>query len=223
MANAKRQRQDEARELKRQAEEAAAKKTAQRRRVQRIGIIGGAAVAAVVILTLLTRGGSDSGDSASAPSTTGQPTVVTASPQLKTKPVVTVPAGDPPKALQITDLVKGTGDTVVQGDTVSVQYTGVSWSTKEQFDSSWDSGGTPYEVTGVGTDLAPVIKGWSQGLLGAKVGSRRQLVIPPDLGYGKDGAAGGAIKPDETLVFVVDIVSTTHVGATAGATTTSVG
>jgi peptidylprolyl isomerase len=117
------------------------------------------------------------------------------------KPVVTVPEGPPPTDLKITDLVEGTGDEAKPGQTVSVQYVGVSYSTKKQFDASWDRG-QPFSFPLGG---GRVIKGWDQGVAGMKVGGRRELVIPPHLGYG-DRGAGGAIKPGETLVFVVDLL-----------------
>ena len=233
MANAKRQRQDESRSLKRQAEELAFKKSAQKRRIQRIALVAGAALLVVVLLTFLTRGNNDSGDSvdASAGSTTtsanGAP-LITASPQLKTKPVVVVPATPAPTKLDVKDLVVGTGDTVKVGDTVEVQYSGVVYATKQQFDSSWDRN-SPLPVANIGTDQAPVIKGWSQGLVGAKVGSRRQLIIPPEFGYGTEGNSAAGIKGTDTLLFVVDIISTTRgtpattlsANSTAGTATTA--
>jgi len=84
-----------------------------------------------------------------------------------------------------------------------VHYVGVGWSTRKQFDASWDRGSPFSFPLGAGR----VIKGWDQGVAGMKVGGRRRLVIPPQLGYG-DRGAGGAIKPGETLVFVVDLVGT---------------
>jgi len=120
----------------------------------------------------------------------------------RTKPEVTVPDGPPPTKLEIKDLIKGTGAEAVAGKSVTVQYVGVSYSTKKQFDASWDSGRPfPFEL-----GSGQVIQGWDQGVVGMKVGGRRQLIIPPDLGYG-DRGAGGDIKPGETLVFVIDLLS----------------
>lgn len=120
------------------------------------------------------------------------------------KPQVTVPDCDtPPAQPQTKDIVAGTGKAAVEGDALKVQYVGVSWSTKEQFDASWDRTGPPFEVSPLGR--AGVIAGWNQGLVGVKVGGRRLLVIPPSLGYGAQ--AQGPIKANETLVFVVDVVS----------------
>ncbi|HUP70106.1 MAG TPA: FKBP-type peptidyl-prolyl cis-trans isomerase [Acidimicrobiales bacterium] len=119
-----------------------------------------------------------------------------------TKPEVTVPDGPPPAKLEIKDLIEGTGPVAAAGQKVTVHYVGVSYSTKKQFDASWDSGRPfPFQL-GAGA----VIDGWDQGVPGMKVGGRRQLIIPPDLGYG-DRGAGSDIKPGETLVFVVDLLS----------------
>ena len=117
------------------------------------------------------------------------------------KPEVTVPDGAAPSDLQIEDLVVGSGDTATAGRQVTVQYVGVAHSTGQQFDASWDRGQPFSFPLGAGR----VIKGWDQGVAGMQVGGRRRLVIPPHLGYG-DRGAGGAIKPGETLVFVVDLL-----------------
>lgn len=119
-----------------------------------------------------------------------------------TKPKVEVPAGDPPKTLEKKDLKEGSGEAAISGQKVSVQYVGVAYSTKKEFDSSWSSG-RPFNFTlGAGN----VIKGWDEGVPGMKVGGRRHLVIPPDMAYGPEGYPG-VIGPNETLVFVVDLVS----------------
>ena len=123
-----------------------------------------------------------------------------AAPEL-TKPEVAVPKGKPPKKLVIKDLVKGTGETAQAGQQVTVQYVGVSFLNGRQFDASWDRG-EPFQFQlGAGA----VIPGWDQGVKGMKVGGRRQLVIPADLAYGPQGSPP-AIGPNETLVFVVDLV-----------------
>jgi peptidylprolyl isomerase len=118
-----------------------------------------------------------------------------------TKPDVTIPAGAPPDDLKIEELTVGAGAEATAGKTVDVHYVGVGWSTKRQFDASWDRGGTFSFQLGAGR----VIKGWDQGVAGMKVGGRRRLVIPARLGYG-DRGAGADIKPGETLVFVVDLL-----------------
>ena len=121
---------------------------------------------------------------------------------MATKPDVTIPATPPPTALKTEDLVVGTGAEAVAGKTVEVHYVGISWSSKKQFDASWDRGGAFSFPLGAGR----VIKGWDQGVAGMKVGGRRRLEIPPHLGYG-DRGAGTDIKPGETLVFVVDLLA----------------
>ncbi len=119
-----------------------------------------------------------------------------------TKPKVEVPSGNPPASLQKTDIKVGSGEEAKTGQKVSVHYVGVAYSNKKEFDSSWD-GGRPFNFTlGAGN----VIQGWDEGVPGMKVGGRRQLVIPPNLAYGPAGYPG-AIGPNETLVFVVDLVS----------------
>jgi peptidylprolyl isomerase len=118
------------------------------------------------------------------------------------KPHVYVPAGEaPPAELVIEDIEVGTGDEAKAGHSVEVHYAGNAWSTRQQFDASWDRGETFTFRLGAGQ----VIGGWDQGVAGMKVGGRRRLVIPPALGYGSRGA-GGVIKPNETLVFVVDLI-----------------
>jgi peptidylprolyl isomerase len=119
------------------------------------------------------------------------------------KPHVYVPPGEaPPAELTVEDLEPGTGRAAAAGDEVTVHYVGHSWSTRQQFDASWDRGETFTFRLGAGD----VIAGWDQGVNGMQIGGRRRLVIPPALGYGKRGA-GGVIGPNETLVFVVDLIS----------------
>jgi peptidylprolyl isomerase len=118
------------------------------------------------------------------------------------KPNVDVPADQPPSyQLELEDLEVGDGAQAVAGQVVEVHYVGVSWSTGKEFDSSWDRGDTFKFGLGKGQ----VIAGWDQGVAGMKIGGRRRITIPPMLGYGKRGA-GGVIGPDETLVFVVDLI-----------------
>jgi peptidylprolyl isomerase len=118
------------------------------------------------------------------------------------KPEVDYPGGEPPAELEITDIWEGDGKVASPGDTVRVHYVGVSYSTGEEFDASWDRGEPLRFRLGTGQ----VIAGWDQGVQGMKVGGRRQLVIPPGLAYGNRGA-GNAIRPGETLIFVCDLVS----------------
>ncbi len=118
------------------------------------------------------------------------------------KPQVDVPVGQAPSyQLEIEDLEVGEGEEAVSGRTVEVHYVGVSWSTGEEFDASWNRGST----FKFGLGRGQVIQGWDQGVAGMRVGGRRRITIPPMLGYGKRGA-GGVIGPDETLVFVVDLI-----------------
>jgi peptidylprolyl isomerase len=119
-----------------------------------------------------------------------------------TKPEVKVPVGETPSyQLELEDITVGDGDEAVKGKVVEVHYVGVSWKNGAQFDASWDRGDT----FKFGLGRGQVIAGWDQGVAGMKVGGRRRITIPPMLGYGKRGA-GGVIGPDETLVFVVDLI-----------------
>lgn len=138
------------------------------------------------------------------------------------KPVVKVPVGPPPADLVKTDLKEGTGAEVKPGDAVKVQYIGVACSTGKQFDSSWDKGGQPVDFTLTEGALIP---GWVKGIPGMKVGGQRMLVVPAKDGYGAKGQPPD-ILPEETLVFVIDMVetgpppsTTTAPAATPGAAT----
>ena len=118
------------------------------------------------------------------------------------KPEVVIPDTAPSYQLELEDLTVGEGDEATKGSVVEVHYVGVSWQTRKQFDASWDRGDTFRFNLGAGQ----VIKGWDQGVAGMRVGGRRRITIPPNLAYGKQGA-GRAIGPNETLVFVVDLLS----------------
>jgi peptidylprolyl isomerase len=115
------------------------------------------------------------------------------------KPTISAPSGDAPKNLEKKDIFVGTGIEAVATSILEVHYTLMAWSTGNLVESSWDSGQTAT------FPLSGVIAGWQQGIPGMKEGGRRLLVIPPDLGYGASGA-GAAIGPNETLIFVVDLV-----------------
>ena len=108
---------------------------------------------------------------------------------------------EPPTDLVVTDITEGEGAEATSGSTVQVHYVGVTHSTGEEFDASYNRGQPLSFRLGVGQ----VISGWDQGVQGMKVGGRRRLVIPPHLAYG-DRGAGGVIQPGETLIFVVDLV-----------------
>jgi peptidylprolyl isomerase len=118
----------------------------------------------------------------------------------KDEPKVRVPAGDPPKQLETRDIKEGTGPAAKKGDAVLMNYVGVAYSTKKKFDSSYD--GDPLPVT---LGEGGVIAGWDEGIPGMKVGGRRELIIPPGKAYGAQGFPPD-IGPDETLVFIVDLV-----------------
>jgi peptidylprolyl isomerase len=117
------------------------------------------------------------------------------------KPEIEFPEGPPPAELEVTDVHAGDGDEATPGKTAVVHYVGVAYSSGEEFDASWNRGEPFAFPLGGGR----VIAGWDQGVVGMKVGGRRRLVIPPDLGYG-DRGAGSAIAPGETLIFVVDLL-----------------
>jgi len=119
----------------------------------------------------------------------------------KTKPKVSVPKGPPPTELVIKDLEEGSGPEAKPGDEVTVQYVGVNYRTGKQFDASWDRG-EPFTFK-LGEGL--VVEGWEKGIPGMKPGGRRELIIPPELGYGYSRIEG--IPPGSTLVFVVDLIS----------------
>ncbi|HEX7279800.1 MAG TPA: FKBP-type peptidyl-prolyl cis-trans isomerase [Solirubrobacterales bacterium] len=118
----------------------------------------------------------------------------------KTKPQVTVPDGAAPKKLVENDIEVGTGATAKAGDEVTVQYVGVGYDSKKEFDSSW-SRSEPFAFN---LGAGEVIPGWDQGIEGMKVGGRRELVIPPNLAYGPAGSPP-VIGQNETLIFVVDL------------------
>ena len=131
---------------------------------------------------------------------TGLPTVGTSSPG--TTPPVHIPQAGPPATLRVQTLIQGTGPVVKKGNLLVAQYEGVIWRTGKVFDSTWKSGSLAAFQIGTGQ----VIKGWVDGLVGKRVGSRVLLVVPPADGYGKQGSSQAGIKGTDTLVFVVDIL-----------------
>jgi peptidylprolyl isomerase len=119
----------------------------------------------------------------------------------KPKVVITPINATPPAKLEIKDIAKGHGKKKAKaGDTVTVQYEGVLYENGTEFDASWNRG-TPFSFP---LGAGQVIPGWDKGVVGMKVGGRRVLTIPPDLGYGPNGS--GPIPPNSTLVFVVDML-----------------
>jgi peptidylprolyl isomerase len=153
-----------------------------RRLVVLIGLA--AALAIVVVAVLVGREGDDDGGAGAS-----KPEVV----------VPDEPAGD---ELEIEDIEVGDGAEAEEGDLVEVQYVGVDYETGEEFDSSWERP-EPFQFELGGGQVIP---GWDQGVVGMREGGRRQLVIPPDLAYGRQGSPPD-IGPNATLVFVVDLVS----------------
>ena len=121
---------------------------------------------------------------------------------MSSKPSITIPQELPPSALVIDDEIIGSGEEAKSGRNVSVHYVGVAWSSGKQFDASWDRN-EPFDFR---LGAGQVIAGWDQGVAGMKVGGRRKLTIPPQMGYG-DYGAGSVIKGGETLVFVVDLLN----------------
>ncbi|HUY42956.1 MAG TPA: FKBP-type peptidyl-prolyl cis-trans isomerase [Acidimicrobiales bacterium] len=217
MATSKRERQKSARREKLAQQQRAA----QRRRNIRRGVIV-AVIAAAVITTgaLLFAGGSGpSATTTTIASTTGTTTTTAPAATTTTKPVsfgpvaqpspagtfgtaptVVVPSGAPPSAMQVSDLIPGSGPGAKNGDKLTVQYVLATYSSHKVVQSSWTA--QPYTLTlGAGT----VIPGWEYGLVGMKAGARRELIIPPALGYGSV-AQGPGIAANDTLVFVVDLL-----------------
>lgn len=150
------------------------------------------AVAAIAFASITTLGGDDtvSGSAAGLPAVTAN---------AGEAPTITPPTGAAPATLQTQDIIVGTGTEVLATSTLTVHYTLMTWSKGAIVESSWSSG-QPATFP-----LSGVIAGWQEGLPGAKVGGRRLLVIPADKGYGPNGS--GPIGPNETLIFVVDIIA----------------
>jgi peptidylprolyl isomerase len=153
----------------------------------------------IVACAALAIAGCGGDDDSSSDSTSATTTVE--APAKKTKPKVTAPDGAPPTQLEIKELEAGTGAEAKAGDKVTVQYVGVNYKNGKEFDSSW-SRNEPFPFT---LGAGEVIPGWDQGVEGMKVGSRRELVIPPELAYGEAGAPP-SIPPNETLIFVIDLL-----------------
>ena len=159
----------------------------------------------VVVAGLVVVGCGSSSDSSTGSGESTATTTESSSPEAsggeKTKPKVTVPTGAPPKKLEVKELEEGSGAEAKSGDEVTVQYVGVNYKNGKEFDSSW-SRNEPFSFT---LGAGEVIPGWDQGVEGMKVGGRRELIIPPELAYGETGAPP-AIGPNETLVFVIDLL-----------------
>jgi peptidylprolyl isomerase len=232
MGTEKRQRQKEGRQARIAAAEAAQRHSDRRRRYLTFVIIALVVLGGFALLHALTGNNkskkvstADATTTTAAPTTTlasvkGKPCVAMTGTPPKGAPAVPVEVGAPPTKLVVKDLKEGTGAAVASTDTVTVNYIGVACSTGKIFDSSWSRGQTAQ------FPLNQVIKGWTEGLAGMKVGGSRLLGIPADLAYGSQPPAGSGIAPDEPLWFVVDMVSTTPASTTttaaaAGTTTTT--
>jgi peptidylprolyl isomerase len=166
------------------------------------------AVGAALALGLAACGGDDDDSSSVEEATTeasapagGDDSGSADNTDLSKKPVIETSGDESPGALIVNDIVEGKGPEAKSGDRVSMQYVGVLYSDGTEFDASWDRG-EPFDFT-LGT--GEVIPGWDQGIVGMKVGGRRELVIPPDLAYGAAGQPP-TIPPDATLVFIVDLL-----------------
>ncbi|MDT9688856.1 FKBP-type peptidyl-prolyl cis-trans isomerase [Streptomyces sp. P9(2023)] len=118
------------------------------------------------------------------------------------KPEIDLPEGEAPTELTIRDLVVGDGLEAKPGRVVQVHYVGVTFESGKEFDTSWDRGQTFKFAVGGGK----VIKGWDRGVRGMKVGGRREIIVPPRLGYGNQSPSP-LIPAGSTLVFVVDLLS----------------
>jgi peptidylprolyl isomerase len=134
--------------------------------------------------------------------TSAAPTINTPKPPspLSKEPVIKLPTAAAPKGLVTKDLIVGTGPVAKAGSTITVNYVGELYKTGKQFDASW----TRHQTFSTPLAAGSVIPGWVQGIPGMKVGGRRELIIPPSLGYGASGS--GPIPPNATLVFVVDLL-----------------
>jgi peptidylprolyl isomerase len=171
---------------------------------------GGSSKAGGVMLA--PGGGPTNTTVATAPATTSTPTTTTVtvttptSGPLATEPVIKKPTTPAPKTLIIRDVIKGTGATAEEGDTVYVNYVGALYKNGKVFDASWKD--TPGKAISFPLTSGSVIPGWVKGLQGMKVGGRRELIIPPSEGYGKSGS-GSTIPPNSTLIFIVDLLKVT--------------
>jgi len=154
-------------------------------------------------------GGSSASGSSSAPASSGSGGVPSVSGSYGDKPTLTFPKPKAPAGLLQKTLTQGKGPVVGKGDLLVADYLGEIWKGKV-FDNSYDRGQPAAFQIGTGK----VIPGWDQTLVGKKVGSRVELVIPPKDGYGAQGNTQAGIKGTDTLVFVVDIVGAYGKGST---------
>ena len=189
-----------------------------RRRNTIIGAVVGtlAVIGGLIALVVVLVGGSDNKSVASAqssPSATTSPSPsasaaaptkcapISPNPPAAGEPTVPPVSGKPPATLLVKDIKKGTGAAVKSGQTLTVNYVGVSCSTGKAFDASYPRK-QPFSFP---LGKSQVIQGWDKGVAGMKVGGKRKLTIPPEMGYGARGA-GGVIPPNATLVFDVELL-----------------
>ncbi len=215
VAGSKRDRQRQARQAKLAALAAARRREQRRRTAIWVGLVAVVVVGLIFVFSAL--GGDDEGTDVAADGTSttlptstsvssggsaaGKPCVAVADPLPAGAPAVPVKTGAPPTQLIKEDLKVGTGAEVTPGATVTAHYIGAACSTGKIFDSSYSRGQpTPFSLT-------QVIKGWTDGIPGMKVGGQRLLGIPADQAYGSDGRPPN-ILPDEPLWFVVEITDT---------------
>ncbi len=156
------------------------------------------AFALTSVLFLLTACSTDGGVESMTGSQSGSAIFPSVSANPGVAPVIGSLSGQPPINLQTKDIIVGTGAPVIATSIIEAHYVLMTWSTGQVVQSSWDSGQS------FTTQLSGVISGWQQGIPGMKEGGRRVLIIPPTLGYGASGS--GPIAPNETLVFVVDVI-----------------
>lgn len=163
-----------------------------------------AAAIAALVLGLAACGDDDdssSDDSATTESSAPADDGGAANTNLDEKPVIDNTGEESPGALVVNDIVVGKGPEAKTGDDVSMQYVGALYSDGTEFDASWDRG-EPFNFK---LGSGQVIQGWDEGIPGMKVGGRREIIIPPDLGYGATGQPP-TIPPDATLIFIVDLL-----------------
>ncbi|UUU35107.1 FKBP-type peptidyl-prolyl cis-trans isomerase [Streptomyces sp. CA-210063] len=173
--------------------------------------IAGLLVVPLLLLSAAACGSDDDKGSDSTSTKNGVP-AITEGAEFGKKPTLAKGEGDPPKELKAEVISEGDGAKLKKGDVAEVNYLGQEYDESEPFDNSFDKKQTFPVTLGAGG----VIQGWEQGLEGQKIGSRVELVIPPELGYGAQGQ--GDIKANATLVFVVDIVKGTSIPASAKGT-----
>ena len=206
MGSQKRERQRQGRQIKTVAQQAAARRQKTRRRGVRLAVVVVIALAAALGYSLLT-GDDDSSDEA-ADETAADETAAADEVLNRQPPVPANASADlPADAVEVETFIEGAGEGAAAGDTVVVHYVGVL-ADGTQFDTSWD--GEPFLVENLGQ--APVIDGWNEGLVGAKVGERRRIEIGPDKAYGAQGSGNGDIPPDAPLAFEIDVVDIERAG-----------